>query len=102
MALNGRVGHACSQAPHPIQISGLISGIVSSPIYGIICTAWVGQCSEQEPQAVLSVLTTQLSRIRLTFPICTVFFASIVSERIAPVGHTSLHITHSTLQYFVT
>jgi hypothetical protein len=79
-------------------MSGVVSGMVNSPMYGTILTALVGQCSEHEPHDVPSVTTMQLCLSNLTTPICVVSFSSTVKGKIAPLGHISVQRTHSWLQ----
>ena len=62
---------------------------------GTICTAWVGQCSEQAPQSVPSVFTIQRLMKKVAMPTCVVAFSSLVSGFIACVGQTSEQTVHS-------
>jgi len=59
------------------------------PLKSTIITAFVGQCSEQAPQAVFSVSTMQFSFTNIALPICTFCFSSFFIELIAEVGQTS-------------
>jgi len=87
-----------SQPPQPTQISASTWGIVRPFLNATIFTACVGQCSEQAPQLVPFVFTTQRSGTKVTFPSCRRCFCSRVIGRSAPVGHTFAQAVQSKLQ----
>lgn len=103
MALNGRAGQRCSQAPQPMHRSVLMAGIFSERLSpsteGIICMAPVGQWRAQLPQACPSVKGMQFFLTHTAWPIWVDDFTSRVIGRMAPVGHTSEHLVHSGRQY---
>ena len=101
MALNGLAGHRFSHAPHPMQRSGLTTGILrdsrSPGTECTICMAPDGQCLAQFPHETPSVFTTQFSYITTACPICIEDFSACVIGLIGPDGHTSEHFVHSGL-----
>ena len=66
---------------------------------GTIRMAPEGQWRAQLPHSTPSVFTMQFSAWNTAWPICTEDLSGTVMGRIAPVGHTSEHRTHSGRQY---
>ncbi|GAB1399795.1 hypothetical protein MASR2M79_01670 [Aminivibrio sp.] len=73
--------------------------MVRLPLKGTMRIAWVGQCSEQAPQAVPNRRTMQLRRTKRAFPMERSFFSSGSRGSMAPVGQALPQAVHSYWQY---
>lgn len=98
IALKGRAGQTYSHAPHPMQrsvsIIGIIGTFLSPSFFFIIFIAPFGQWRSQLLHVTLSLFAMQLSEIHTAVPILMELFCSVAIGFIALLGQISAQTVH--------